>query len=324
MKLNKIILRCVVFVLILIILLEICSVITLPKDNTEKAGVPYLETTAIGVFAEKKNSIDVYFMGDSEAYSAYIPMDGWGDYGFTAYAHGVPSQPLIDCYYDFIKVMKNQNPKVVMLETDSIYQWYSKSRPLAETLYKILPVIEYHNRWKTLNSDDFKFEFKNTYVDDSKGLFLSKSIKQVKTDYQENFMQKNKGTTKIKNLNKICLKLIKQYCDSHDIELILVTAPNSGNWNYKKHNGIQQWADSNNVKYIDMNLLTKEIGLDWNTDARDVKGHHINYFGAKKVTTYLNKYLKENYDLPDHRGDINYDNWAKSYENFQTAVQNEK
>ena len=109
MKLNKIILRCVVFVLILIILLEICSVITLPKDNTEKAGVPYLETTAIGVFAEKKNSIDVYFMGDSEAYSAYIPMDGWGDYGFTAYAHGVPSQPLIDCYYDFIKVMKNQN-----------------------------------------------------------------------------------------------------------------------------------------------------------------------------------------------------------------------
>lgn len=324
MKLNKIILRCVVFVLILIILLEICSVITLPKNNTLKEGYDYYERNSIGVFAEKNNSIDVYVMGDSEAYSAYIPMEGWGDYGFTSYTYGVSAQPLIDCYYDFIKVMKNQNPKVVILETDTIYKGYKKSRPLAETSYKIFPVIQYHNKWKKLSLNDFKFEFKNTEVNDLKGFNLSKTIKKVKTDYQEKFMQQNQQNQKITNLNKICLKLIKQYCNSHDIEFMLVTVPNSGNWNYKKHNGIQQWADSNNVKYIDMNLLKEEIGIDWNTDARDDTGHHINYFGAKKVTTYLNKYLKENYDLPDHRGDADYDNWAKSYENFQTAVQNEK
>lgn len=324
MKLNKNILKIVIFVLILIILLIICSVITVPKDNTEEAGVAHLETTAIGVFAEKENSIDVYLMGDSEAYSSYIPMDGWGDYGFTAYAHGVPSQPLVDCYYDFRKIMKNQNPKVAILETDTIYQYFDHERIIAETAYQIMPVMEFHNRWKSLSFNDLKPEYNNTYIDDTKGLMLIKSIKKVKASYLNDYMKQSKAVADVRTINKLYLKLIKQYCDSNNIDLVLFTAPNAGTWNYKRHNAMQQWADSENVNYVDMNLLVDEIGLDWLTDSRDEKGHHINYYGAKKVTTYLNKYLKENYDLVDHRGDEYYDNWAESYENFQEIIKNTK
>ena len=81
-----------------------------------------------------------------------------------------------------------------------------------------------------------------------------------------------------------------------------MSAPSAVNMNYAKHNAIQNWADQNEVDYIDFNTMLDEIELDWQTDSLD-GGDHINYNGTVKTTGYLKDYLKENYDLPDHRTD---------------------
>ena len=61
-----------------------------------------------------------------------------------------------------------------------------------------------------------------------------------------------------------------------------------------------------------MNLSLEDIGLDWNTDTKD-GGDHMNSAGAEKVSAYLADYLKDNYELTDHRGDKDYAEWDRDY-----------
>ena len=63
-----------------------------------------------------------------------------------------------------------------------------------------------------------------------------------------------------------------------------------------------QAATKENLPYLDLNLITDTLAIDWNTDTRD-EGDHLNDFGAKKVSLYLGEYLKKQYVLEDRRND---------------------
>ena len=47
---------------------------------------------------ETNDTIDVIFIGDSEVYSAYNPMQLYGKYGFTSYVLATSAQRLCDTY----------------------------------------------------------------------------------------------------------------------------------------------------------------------------------------------------------------------------------
>jgi len=49
------------------------------------------------------------------------------------------------------------------------------------------------------------------------------------------------------------------------------------------------------------------MGLDFYTDFADHA--HLNAQGAKKYTAHLAAYLKQNYELPDRRGQKGYESW---------------
>ena len=66
--------------------------------------------------------------------------------------------------------------------------------------------------------------------------------------------------------------------------------------------------------YLDMNLKTEELQIDWEKDTRD-GGDHLNFAGATKVTAFLGSYLKGNYALSDHRQDEVYSSWNEDLEN---------
>ena len=48
--------------------------------------------------------------------------------------------------------------------------------------------------------------------------------------------------------------------------------------------------------------------MNWKVDSMD-KGDHLNLSGAHKVTAYLGTYLKEQYQLSDHRSEEQYQEW---------------
>ena len=84
-------------------------------------------------------------------------------------------------------------------------------------------------------------------------------------------------------------------------------------------NTITEVTEAFGVPFFDMNLYYEEIGLDFSQDFSDP--HHVNVQGADKVTKFLAKYLVEEYDLQDHRGEPEYASWDELYEEYRVSVE---
>ena len=70
---------------------------------------------------------------------------------------------------------------------------------------------------------------------------------------------------------------------------------------------VEEFAVAQGVPFINYNKLYDEIGIDFETDFRD--DGHVNNNGAAKVTAHLAAFLKDNYALPDRRGEQGYQIW---------------
>ena len=111
------------------------------------------------------------------------------------------------------------------------------------------------------------------------------------------------------------LDKIVKLCKEREIDLILYSVPSPKCWSYARHNSNADFAERNQLPYIDFNLLQEEINLDWSRDTSD-KGDHINFYGAQKVTAYIGEYLSTHYDLPDHRQETSYSDWNEVLEDY--------
>ena len=105
------------------------------------------------------------------------------------------------------------------------------------------------------------------------------------------------------------LLLMKEYCENHGADLVLVSSPSPKNWTYAKHNSVSDWAQANAVTYEDLNL-NDALGIDWASDTKD-GGDHLNFEGAKKVSAYVGSWLSEAYGLKDKRNNPDYKHWEE-------------
>ena len=115
-------------------------------------------------------------------------------------------------------------------------------------------------------------------------------------------------------VNQYYVKAIKELCDRHGAQLLLVSTPSPVNWSYERHNGIQKFADELGCDYVDLNL--ESLGIDWTKDTFD-KGDHLNHFGSVKVTSFLADYLRDRGGLTDHRTDPAYSGWDQALKDYE-------
>lgn len=113
-KIIKRIVSCVLFVAILLGLLQVSSLIFQPKSNDKAAGIHY--PRANGIFSEPKDSIDTVFIGDSEVYHSFIPLNIWRDYGITSYDVSSPAQKLVYSMEFLKKLLKNKLRRLYSLK----------------------------------------------------------------------------------------------------------------------------------------------------------------------------------------------------------------
>lgn len=312
------ILKGITFVSIFVLLLMITSYIFSPKNNDKKSGM--LQATAYGILTEEKNTIDTLIIGDSESYSSISPMQLWEEYGYTSYVCGTPAQQLYQSY-DFLQLtLKTQQPKIVILETNSIYRKLSLEKYLYYQCEQWLPILKYHNRWKQIKTQDFYQPIEYTWKHDMKGFRYQTGIKPSKV---YDYMKDKKNMKNISPKNLYFLDKIRHLCEENDIQFILMSTPSLKNWNYDKHKGVQDYADKYNIEYIDMNLANKEIGIDWLKDTRD-QGDHLNFKGACKATQYLGKYLNNQNILINHKNDKKYNSWNKCLQKYKAQTQSKK
>ena len=103
-------------------------------------------------------------LGDSESYSAITPMQLWKETGYTAYVCGTSAQTLDYTNRLLRRAFEDQTPKLVILETNAIFRKVALSKAMLSTLGNVLPVFQYHDRWKDLNENDWKGNVK-IYLD---------------------------------------------------------------------------------------------------------------------------------------------------------------
>ena len=284
-------------------LLIASSALVYPKNNQQAFGMN--NEAANGVLGERNGSIDVLFIGDSEAFSSFSPLQMWDEHGFTSYVCAIPSQQLTYGNTLLHRATRNQSPRVVVIETNTIYAPFTANDALLRVLQDMFPVFEFHDRWKALNAGDLSLDVSATWSDDLKGFRINRDVKAADAS---GYMAPDSRVQEIPQLNRAYLESMVLYCRSIGAEPVLVSTPSTVNWNMPRHNGIQAFASQTGVSYIDLNAEPTKIDIDWKNETRD-GGDHLNLSGAQKVSDYIGEHLATSYGLPDHRGDDAFSSW---------------
>lgn len=258
---------------------------------------------------EREDSIDLVFIGDSETYSAYIPLQMYEEYGFTSYVCGTSAQRLCDSYALLEEVFKTQSPKIVAVETNNIFRFGGVTEECGDTILnwvsKYIPALKYHSRLKIFmtggggnNDAKFKgFKYRTSVVPYTGG----------------EWMKASKVCDEIYPCNLDYIQKMNRLAQENGAKLIFVSTPAPVCQTYERHNAVAGLARDLGTDYIDLNLEADQLGINWLTDTRD-GGNHLNYEGARKVSSYLGRVLSSKYFLPDHREDESYRSWKRDLE----------
>ncbi|WP_297296857.1 SGNH/GDSL hydrolase family protein [uncultured Brachyspira sp.] len=329
MKIKAI--KIISFILIFCILLySVSRVLRFKYDD----GIKQLDS----FYKLENNSIDVLILGSSHAYANIYPFYLYSLYGISSYDMCSPAQPIWNTYFYLKEALKTQKPKLIILESLMILlnkEYYNSfihrtfyglnfsktfieniktSRTKKEWVSFINPFYQYHNRYSDLTFNDFIKKDSYKYF---KGniFYIRSNINNIPIEYH---------TTNIGNLywkSEKYYRIIIELAQKNQIPILIIKSPynvytyeqklfkfNDTNYIQEQYNAIMKIANEYGIHFINFNFNYGKYNLDFNTDFSDKWGH-LNYKGAEKFTRYLGKYLKENYDLPDRRGDPKYYSW---------------
>ena len=322
--LIKNILKIVVFITIFMILFCVLGIFFNPTGTIKEWFQSY---TVIEFYKEKKNSIDVLYVGNSCVYTGISPMEIYKNTGITGYAFSTSGQRIVSSYYFIKEAFKTQTPKLVFLEIGEAFTGIDQNDEMSirraidslkfsknkldmifdedyqlsnyDKLSCIFPILRFHSRWNNLDESDLrKFVFKGNYTE--KGYLLEKNIKKYNGKIDKRLKNdQEKETDDVKEIQleiskipaevRVKIDKIIEYCKQKNSELIFIKLPEPLAWNEEKHEIIKYYAKEKNIKFIDLNYDEK-INIDWQTDTQD-EGNHLNLYGAKKVGQYLSDYL---------------------------------
>ena len=326
-----------IFLFILISFLHIASRIFIPKWlENEDNMYTWIKK---GFYEEKRNSLDLLFVGNSDVYRGISPMVLWDEYGIPSYAYSGPGQRVWTGYYMMKEALEYQNPKVIVFDVDAAFseshsgksnyrkvfdnmkpnqvKWEAINDNVFEFSWSekfsfYFPIFRYHSRYSDLTKKDFTYAFSN-YHFAYKGLDMTAKIKPYTKGFD--YMQEKGEVEQLSEKVKTYLDKIVLLCKEKDIPLILIELPSAASWSLAKSKAISLYALENGLTFIDLNLNPEETGLDWMTDSSD-GGDHLNVQGAEKITKYLGNYLTSQFDFIDRRSDENYQIWHEDSKKY--------
>lgn len=339
MKSKKIITKVICFLAIGYLLYYLGTNILVPKWITTKDN--RMSYIIKGFYKEPKDSLDVVFMGNSDVYRGISPITMWDEYGIASYNFVSSGQRMWTAYYLMEECLKYQKPDLIVLNMDSAFNEsqssesnyrkvfdnmkFSKNKLNAitdksfknskkEIMSYIFPITRFHSRWSELEDSDFKKAFENKRFA-YKGMDLVATVKPYNDDNK--YMSKDHSKEKIGEKCTIYLEKMVKLCKDNNIKLLLIEIPSAESWSKDLSDKTQEFANENNLEFIDMNLNYKDFGFDWKTDSADA-GDHLNVYGAEKVSKYLGKIIQEKYNIPNRKNDEQYSQWYEDSKTYNT------
>ena len=325
------------------VLIVICIVIGfLQQLLVPKYVTDIQEGSMIEEYYSSEKNHDVIILGDCEVYENLSPVTMWNAKGITSYIRGSAEQLIWQSYYLLEDTLKYETPKVVVLnvlamqESEAKSEAYnrmtldgmkwsmSKVNSIKESMTEketfasyVLPILRYHSRWSELSSEDINYMFKKDKVT-SNGYLCQVGVRPVTTvprattlpDYQ--FSSRN-----YEYLDKIAA-----LCRENNIELVLMKAPSVyPYWHEEWDKQVRDFADKNDITYINCIDKVEDIGIDYSTDTFDY-GQHLNVEGAEKLSAYMAELISSKFKLADHRADAEYsDVWNQKAAEYEQMKQ---
>ena len=268
-----------------------------------------------------EDSIDVLMLGSSHLGVNVDTTILCNDYGIGSYKLWGATQPVWNSYYNLAEALKNQHPKVVVLEElclshDAEYYEYANavkntmglrwSRNKVEAIFAsyergdrlnaFFPLSQYHSRYAELTQADFH------------GYFWDNPLSEHNTrDWNAVCpMPEPSQTTERQPVGEkqmTYLKKILYLCKKNNVPLLVMKAPYSAPEAEKARlNTVNDYLKEEGIPVLDCLTNFREYGFDYAMDFGDTAGH-LNSTGCAKLTAILGQYLKDNYDLPDRTGD---------------------
>ena len=336
---NKKIIKPIVFILILCILVFIITKIC------------WLDPTSITYFyKEPNNSIDIVYLGSSNAHHHFNSTLAYNEYGFTTGFLSTDSQAFPLTKYCIEEARKYQSPELYIIdivkvcedtETFDKYDTFSDesirrttdsfkfSQNRINAINDLLSYREdipkedyknfyfsffiYHNRWKQIPG-----MLKRVVLGNAKEYY--KGYKFIEENSSIEPYEKYIWTEKITSLSEknkeVLIDLINYIKDKNLNVLFVVPIRCYKTELNEKINDAIRIINENNLNIINFNTLEDfNTTIDFSTDLYNER--HLNVYGATKYTLYFSKYLKDNYDLKDHRDDKDYDSWKVEYNEFK-------
>lgn len=301
-----------------------------------------------GFYAEEKNSLDVIYMGSSNAYYGINPLMVWDESvkkesPLTGYTIGSSEQRIWTTYYYLQEVLKYQKPQIVVLDVLQVFSEdkndedknrkaydYMKlsSEKLAsvkeamsedeELISYLMPFYRYHTRFNELTARDFSYQFDDksyflkgyAYSDMTVDDLTKFDLYQIKHDDVEI------GSAVTEYLDKMIA-----LCEQNDITLIFIKTPKI-DWGINEHEAVKEFANERDIMFMDYNTFMSAIDISEATDFRD--GSHLNYIGSEKLSRHLATVLIEHLKTPAVHSKKTTTLWnnALSEWNTKKAMQN--
>ena len=286
------------FCILILVVTSILSYVMNPLRLNMPTAVSERDQIVSLATLEEKNSIDVFILGDSEARVLACPEILMEKQGISAYVGSQSGQKISELYVFLRDIIEEQDPKVVIIETDLFVLdgtsvMIEGGQAIKTTSEDIFPIFRYHNSWRYMwgLQDPPETNFKKGF----------KIVHDIEPYNGGEYMEDDGSTYGINFVVKYYMNKVKKLCDENDIQIVFVSSPSPENMTYAKHKVLQDYSEELGIPFIDFNDENSTgVHMDWDLDTLD-GGDHINYNGSIKVSEYLADYLTENYNLPDRR-----------------------
>lgn len=279
---------------------------------------------------ERKNSIDVIFLGSSQIVRSVMPMRIWEDTGIPSYNLSASATSIPQMYYLAELALETQSPKVIIADMSwidygekivgnerfhSVFDNFTFSPAKYKAVVNLvekekwlemfMPIYIYHSGWQNISKDNFKS------LHDTVGL---KGSDLANTTYP--MIYSESSTDECAEIPDVAMEYTKKLvklCKENDITLVFTAIPTANHTgdnyagNYQSYlNALDEYAKEEKIAFYNGYIDAAHWGLDYYDDFIDPA--HTNVRGAEKVTRKMEEILS-NYQLDDKRDYSEYKGW---------------
>lgn len=328
--------KSILFIIILLILTFGLQKVMIPKWETDGLWEP-ITNMVDGFYHEEKNSLDVIYLGSSNAFYDVNPLVIWEEYGITGYVLGSGEQRLPVSYYYLLEALKTQKPKVVVLECLNIFatgnpteeqnrkafDYMKLSKQKIESLKTVIseeeslssyifPIIRYHGRIWELSARDFTYLFADKHYPLKGYAYSDKQAENLPSFDMEAVVHENLS---VSETNRLYMDKIKELCEENQIQLVLMKTPNI-EWGINEHKQFSAYAESLSLPYYDYNAFFRELGIKEVDCFLD--GAHLNGKGAELLSRHLGGVLVGFLEEKPTYSEAVIKQWSEDLQHYET------